>query len=143
MNLSDLKHYDLIYAATPYSKYIDGPEAAFQDAAVIMGDLVRSGLKVYSPICHTHPIATYGNIDPMNHNIWLPFDEAIMNVCDALLVIQMSGWDQSYGIDYEVDYFATDGKPVYLLDPLTLDIEAMHQRWNGPTPGPEVMELAA
>lgn len=142
--LADLKFYDLIYAATPYSKYHAGVEHAFQDAASIMGVLVKRGLKVYSPICHTHPIAIYGGIDPGLHDIWLPFDEALMDVSDALLIIKMQGWDASYGIEYEVDYFSEDGKPIFLLDPITLDVEAWQQDWGARMiPAASQMELAA
>lgn len=48
------------YLATPYSKFEGGLEAAFRAAAEVAAKLVRQGESVYSPICHTHPIAIYG-----------------------------------------------------------------------------------
>lgn len=120
--LADLEKFDLIYLATPYSKYAAGMEQAFRDAASIAAVLVLKGVKVYSPICHTHPIAVHGGIDPLSHNIWLPFDEAMMNVCEALVVVKMQGWEDSYGINYEIDYFTEDHKMAFYLDPVTLEL---------------------
>jgi hypothetical protein len=80
------------------------------------------GLKVYSPIAHTHPLAIYGGINPLAHDIWLPFDEAMMHVADVLLVAHMDGWRESKGIEHEVVYFATGLKPIFDLDPVTLAV---------------------
>ena len=79
----------------------------------IAAEMLRDGVKVYSPIAHTHPIATDGNLDPLNHEIWLPFDQAMMDAAEAMVVADMSGWDVSYGVRYEIDYFRAAGKPVY------------------------------
>ena len=117
-----LKHQP-VYLATPYSKYKGGDlEAAFRDAAAIAGELLRRGVSIYSPIAHTHPIAVYGGIDPADHDIWLPFDMAMMRACEALLVAQMDGWENSYGMAYEIDVFRAAGKPIYYLDPETMSV---------------------
>jgi nucleoside 2-deoxyribosyltransferase len=120
MTLEALKKYDLIYTGTPYSKYPGGIEAAFVDACRLTGRLLTAGLKVYSPIAHTHPIAVHGNIDPYDHAIWLPFDAAIMDKADAMIVAMMTGWDTSFGVRYEIDTFVAAGKPVYFMSPVDL-----------------------
>lgn len=112
----------LYYLATPYSKYPRGIEAAYEDAARLAGRLLKTGHVVYSPIVHSHPIATLGGIDPLNHSFWLDFDERMMRVCDAILVAQMTGWKESYGVDLEIEYFREAGKPVLYLDCRTLKI---------------------
>jgi Domain of unknown function (DUF1937) len=110
----------LSYLATPYSRYPGGIEAAFMDAACLAARLLRIGVKVYSPICHTHPIAMCGNIDPLDHAIWMPFDEAMMRVCDMLIVAHMPSWETSKGIAMEVEHFEKAGKRIFDLDPVTL-----------------------
>lgn len=112
----------LCYLATPYSKYTGGIECAFIDASKLAARLLKAGIKVYSPIAHTHPLARYGNIDPFDHAIWMPFDEAMMDAADALIVAHMSGWDESYGIKHEIEFFQTAGKPIFDLDPVSLRI---------------------
>lgn len=110
----------LAYLGTPYSKYPLGISQAFIDAAKLAGLLMRTGVKIYSPIVHTHPLAIYARIDPHDHSIWLPFDEAMMKVCDAMIVAHMDGWEQSYGIAHEVKFFEAAGKPIFDCDPRTL-----------------------
>lgn len=107
----------LCYLATPYSKYPLGIEQAFEDAAALAAALVRAGIKVYSPIAHTHPIAVHGGIDPLDHAVWMPFDEAMMAKADLLIVAQMTGWEESKGIAIEIEVFERARKPIFLFDP--------------------------
>src|SRR5690349_15208591 len=125
MTMNDLKPYGIIYLATPYTRYRTGIEMAFIDAARLTAKLIKSGLKIYSPIVHTHPIAIHGNIDAKDHSIWLPFDFAMMRKADVLLVAQMDGWDESFGIAEEIQVFNCDHKPIFYLDPDTMEI---HER---------------
>ena len=111
---------DLFYLATPYSKYPTGIEQAFIDACKLAGRLLVEGWKVYSPIAHTHPIAMYANLDPLDHKIWLPFDEAIMKAADGMMVAMMEGWAESKGVAHEIEFFKKAGKPIIYLDPVTL-----------------------
>lgn len=121
-DLSDIASFDLVYVATPYTKYPSGIEAAFQAASRLMGALVREGVACYSPIVHTHPIAIYGEMDPLNHNLWLRFDEAMMRKSDAILVAKMNSWESSKGIAIEIEIFQKAGKPVFYLDPETMRV---------------------
>ena len=110
----------LAYLATPYSKYPGGIREAFEEACRITARLLLAGAKVYSPIAHTHPIATIGGLDPLDHSIWMPFDEAMMRVCDVLIVVHLESWETSKGIAMEVEYFEKAGKPIFDMDPETL-----------------------
>ena len=117
-DLAALTSFRLCYLATPYSKYKGGDlHAAFVDAARLAAELLSIGVRVYSPIAHTHPLAIHGHLDPLDHSIWLPFDEAMMEAADCLIVAHMDGWDVSYGIEHEVNFFAAAGKPIFDLDP--------------------------
>lgn len=116
----ELREFDLVYLATPYSKYKPGIELAFQHASALAAALLKLGVKVYSPIAHTHPLAIYGNIDPLDHSIWIPFDEAMMKACGALVVARMEGWQESRGIAHEIKFFKKRGKPVFYMDPTSL-----------------------
>lgn len=117
-----LAQYRLCYLATPYSKYAGGINLAFAEAARIAALLLTTGVRVYSPIAHTHPLALYGNLDPLDHTIWLPFDEAMMDAADCLIVARMPGWDVSYGVQHEIEFFAKERKPILHIDPATLQI---------------------
>jgi hypothetical protein len=110
----------LAYLATPYTVYRDGPSQAFVDACKLSGRLIRAGFKIYSPIVHTHPIAFYGSLDPLDHQFWMEFDLPMLHAADYLIVAQMRDWGKSKGIAAEVSFFEHAGKPIWDLDPLTM-----------------------
>jgi hypothetical protein len=105
------------YLATPYSKYEGGIEAAFEMACQATAELIRRKIPVYSPIAHTHPIAVHGGIDPLDHGIWLLADQPMMKAASALIVWKAEGWRESRGITHEIAEFASDGKPIVMIDP--------------------------
>lgn len=107
----------LAYLATPYTNYVGGLTEAWKDACTIAARLVKQGARVYSPIAHCHPIAAFGNIDPRDHEIWLPFDQVMMERSDALIIAHLAGWDSSRGIAHEVGVFLDAGKPIFDLQP--------------------------
>ena len=104
------------YLATPYSKYPGGIEAAHREACRAAAMLVKAGVGVYSPIAHTHPIAIYGGIDPLNHDIWLPADTPMMQAASSITVVKMKGWQESVGVAHEIKAFQEMGKPVFYME---------------------------
>ena len=125
-SIVDLMKYELVYLGTPYSKYEAGIEQAFIDACKLAAVLLRAGVRVYSPIAHTHPIAIHGGIDPLDHRIWLPFDAAIMRKSDAMVVGCLDGWAESEGVIHEMAEFLAMNKPRYLLNPKTLGVTTIY-----------------
>lgn len=126
--MSELQRANLCYLASPYTKFRGGDiEAAFIEASKIAAKLLLAGIKIYSPIAHTHPIAVHGGLDPLDLSIWLPFDEAMMSAASVLIVARMDGWDTSKGVAHEIEFFETRGKPIYDLNPETM-VMAKRQR---------------
>lgn len=127
----------LAYLATPYTKYPRGLHAAFVDAAATAAKLLRAGVKIYSPMCHGHPLAMYGGLDPLDLAIWLPLDDAMLAVCDVLIVAHMEGWQESQGIAHEIKFFEQARKPIYdlKLEPFCLVRREIsrppHERYDG------------
>ncbi len=105
------------YLATPYSKYEAGLEAAFRLACWNAAKLIQAGVRVYSPIAHTHPVAVHGGIDPYDHGIWLPADAPFMDAACGLIVLTAKGWEESYGIRCEIEAFQKAGKPIHYMEP--------------------------
>ena len=106
----------LSYLATPYSKFPRGLEAAFIEACKLTARLIETGLHVYSPIAHTHPVAIHGKLDAMDQNLWKDFDAAMLNVCRVLIVAHMDGWEESSGIAHEIEFFEKRNRPIFDLD---------------------------
>jgi hypothetical protein len=112
----------LCYVATPYSKYPGGIEAAFLDACKLTAKLIQMGISCFSSIAHTHPIAVHGGLDPYDYSIWIPADLPMMQACETLIVVHMQGWQESLGIGEEVKFFAGAGKPIFDLNPQTMEL---------------------
>lgn len=100
------------YIATPYSKFDSGIERAWIEACKVTAEFVRRGISVYSPIAHTHPVAIHGGIDPLDHELWMAMDKAMMEAASELYVIHMVGWKESKGITMEIAEFKRTQKPV-------------------------------
>jgi len=122
ITLISLRVFPLIYMGTPYTRYPAGLQVAFEQSAKLAGRLIRNGVRVYSPIAHCHPIAIYGDLNPIDHSIWIPLNESMMRASNALLVAEMEGWKDSIGVQQEIGIFERDGKPVYYINPNSLDI---------------------
>jgi hypothetical protein len=105
------------YLATPYTNYEGGLEKAYHDARMITAGFLKQGVTVFSPIVHTHPVARIGGIDPLDLNIWIPFDEPFMRAAGACIVAMLPGWKKSKGVRAEIDFFNAAGKPVLYYDP--------------------------
>lgn len=114
------------YLATPYSKFPAGIEAAFVVACQAAALLIRAGVRVYSPIAHTHPIAVHGGIDPYAHEIWLPADEPFMDAARGLIVLRAESWEKSYGISKEIEHMQKLGLTIIYMDPGTVPDELLH-----------------
>ena len=95
----------LIYLASPYSKYPEGRQKAFEEVCAKTAELMQIGYKVFSPIAHSHPIEQYGKIPSSvgTHDFWLRQDFAILDMSDELWVYKMPGWEDSYGVNAEIE----------------------------------------
>jgi hypothetical protein len=109
------------YIATPYSKYAGGMLAAFHEAIEFTADLMRAGSPAFSPIAHSHPVATHGAL-PHDHNFWMKMDLPLLKGAHGLIVYMMDGWDRSLGVDTEIDFAFNQRLPVLWIEPVTYRI---------------------
>lgn len=115
MSLEALRQHRLCYVASPYSNYADGLDAAFADIGTVTWKLHQAGVSCYSPIVYCHPIARALGANPLDADFWLAFTKPVLERCDALIVVDLPGWDQSYGITKEMERFAAKALPTYRL----------------------------
>ncbi len=104
------------YLATPYSKYPGGLDAAFNAACKVAAKLIGKGELIYSPIAHTHPIASKSWLDPSDHDIWLRLDEPLMHGAKGIIVAKLPTWEISFGVAFEIDWFTKAGRPIRYLE---------------------------
>jgi hypothetical protein len=106
----------LIYLASPYSH----PDPAvqqlrFEQVCKAAAEMMRTGLAVFSPIAHTHPIACAGEL-PGDWRFWERYDRAMLNACTELVVLKLDGWHVSKGVTAEVEIARGMNKRVSYLD---------------------------
>ena len=117
-----LRKYNLIYLATPYTKFAAGLENAAAAAINPAGQLEKLEIGVYSPIADSHTIAVAAGIPLVDNDRWHKRIDRFLPLCDALLVARMMGWNSSVGVAREIAYFEMVGKPVFHINPETLDV---------------------
>ena len=123
MTFHQLRKYDLVYLSSPYSLHPRGRDVAFAEICKVAGDLIAEGVKVFSPIAHSHAICRYcDDVDPLDHVTWLEQDEAVIGACDAMVIVELESWENSFGIAAEVDLFRLAEKPIHHLNPVTMEL---------------------
>lgn len=107
----------MIYLASPYTH--DDPAVMAQRFDAVChaaGALMKSGKHVYSPIVHSHPIATRCGL-PIEWEYWRDFDTRMIAACDELWVLNLHGVTRSRGVAAEIQIARDLGKPVSYCDP--------------------------
>lgn len=105
------------YLATPYARYREGHNAAFEEACKQAAILMQAGLPVFSPIAHSHPISLHGEFENTEHEFWMNVDRPFMDAAHGIIVCMMDGWQASRGVKYEIQTFERAGKPVHWMAP--------------------------
>jgi hypothetical protein len=111
------KHFTYWYLGTPYTKFPAGLDAAHVLASRLTADLLKLGVPVYSPIAHTHPVAVHGEMDKVDHEIWVKADKPLLEAAGGLIVVMAESWERSRGLAHEIAEFRASGKPIVYWDP--------------------------
>lgn len=107
----------MIYLATPYF-HEDSTIRHFRflTASRIAGRLIASGQHVFCPIAHSHSIAAEWEL-PKGFDYWREYDMWFLSRCDKVLVVKMHGWEQSKGVQAEIEMATKLGIPVEYIEP--------------------------
>jgi nucleoside 2-deoxyribosyltransferase len=105
-----------IYLAAPYSH----PDPQVRENRVhqvsrAAAQLMREGNCVFSPLSHSHLIADHiGN--HLEHDFWLNQCLPFIEWCDELWVMLLDGWEDSRGIEMEIEAASKAGKTVVMWE---------------------------
>ena len=105
------------YMASPYSKHPFGLDAAHLRVCEQAALLISNGIPVFSPIAHSHSIALYGDLDPLDHDIWMLLARAMVDAAGGLIVLKLEGWSRSFGVAEEIEWFVEMNKPIVYMEP--------------------------
>jgi len=107
---------NLIYLASPYSKYPYGRDKAFFRVCKKAGELMKQGLNIFCPIAHSHAIEKIAFDKAETGEFWLKQDFAVLENCDKLFVYKMPGWEDSLGVKAEIAYAETLEIPIEYIE---------------------------
>ena len=114
--MTGLEGKEFVYLACPYSHPKKAVMAErFRLANIVAGQLMQKDYFVFSPISHSHPIAEVCNMDAIDHEFWLRQDAAIFIHCEIMMIVDIDGWRESYGVGCELEWAKTYDMPVVLV----------------------------
>lgn len=121
-----------VYLATPYTKEVVGIDGRWRyersliasaRAAMELSRLARVGVSALSPIVmaaemvhaeHAMAVAGLGDpLDPLDVDFWEKWCRPHLNVCEAVVVPDLAGWQDSVGIRMEVSHAIQHQKRVF------------------------------
>jgi hypothetical protein len=101
----------LYYLASPYShadlEVMRTRADVVTKAAV---DLLRQNIFVFAPIAYNAPWEKYHL--PSDWTFWQYFDKTFISRSDAIVVLQIDGWEKSVGIAAEIEFAEQSKIPV-------------------------------
>jgi hypothetical protein len=103
----------MLYIASPYTN----PQQAIVEFRV--AEVRRycawlfsaHGLNPYSPISHWHDICTAHSL-PTDAEPWAKSNLDILRRCNAMHVLKLPGWQESKGVQMEIDWAKTMQLPI-------------------------------
>lgn len=106
----------MTYIAIPYSHEDESVRLKrFKLVNEVAANLMRNGEIVFSPISHSHSIAVENEL-PTDWDYWGRSCEAFVKRSDRLVVVCVEGWEESEGVQAEIDIAHECGIPIeYLL----------------------------
>jgi len=118
IKVSGLQRPTRVYLGAPYSN--PNPlwmKLRFELINIAAMQLILDGFVVFSPISHSHPIASTSSDKQavQNYDLWLGQDNHFMEWADVLVVLELPGWRDSKGLKYEMEWFYKHNKPVAYL----------------------------
>lgn len=117
---------ELIYLASPYSHPDEAVrEERYDQASATTAHFLREGRLVYSPIAHTHSLATKSEL-PKEFAFYESFDFAMLSRASALWVLLLEGWQESTGVASEVELAIKLNMPISWIEALPSNSDQYH-----------------
>lgn len=121
-SLEILRGYNWVYVASPYTSFEgDVDTAAIEINLVLLKLRAQRLYNLFSPIAHWHEAAYLGDL-PTSHEAWRDENRHKLEQCSVLLIVELPGWDLSDGIKWEISVMKKASKPIYFLNPQTLEL---------------------
>lgn len=107
----------LIYLASPYSHEDLSVTAARRlYVTIVAAILIEEGHHVFGPITESTCYQDVNSKIGGQWETWAEHDEMMIDRCDEMFVLTLTGWTKSKGVQAEVKYAASRGMPITYLD---------------------------
>ena len=116
----------MIYLASPYSHH--DPEmmhARYLWVEEACARLFNRGLFVFSPIIHCHEMSRRHKLKN-DFAFWRKYNEHMIGKADALAILTLNGWEDSKGVQGEIDFWTG----LHSTFPIRLDPTEEIDRWT-------------
>lgn len=111
------------YISNPYN----GTEAEKNHRAEVAARscalLLKRGVHAWSPIVHNHSMLKTNNIFTLEERrtVVLNFDFTLLRASSGMIVLEIDGWDRSFGVNAEIELCRKLDIPIKYLNPSDLD----------------------
>lgn len=106
------------YISNPYNGTEEQREERAQLAARVCGELLKRDIHVWSPIVHNHALMKSVDFSlEERRSLMLDFDFSLLRAARGMIVLEIEGWESSFGVKAEIDLCRELGKPVKYLHP--------------------------
>ncbi len=104
----------MIYLAAPYSHPNENIKAErMRRFYEIDANLNKAGYFTVSPLHKVETCKQGGLAD--DWNFWSEYSYKLLAICDAMMVITLDGWEQSVGLQAEIEYCNKNKIPVQYI----------------------------
>lgn len=101
-----------LYLASPYTnKSPTVREKRFVAISITASQLTLVGYNIYSPILNGHIMSQYIHF-PRKYDFWAARDRQFIEWCDRFYIVKLEGWEQSKGIEKEIEAAKELRKPI-------------------------------
>lgn len=106
------------YLASPYSSDNPGEQVyRYYEAMKCLHWLLKQHIYTYSPIVHCHPMAEKFKL-PSNSIFWRKYNRQMIDSSIGILVLKISGWNESVGVIDEIDYALDREREIDYISPI-------------------------
>lgn len=111
----NILNHMMVYLAAPYT-HADSEIVAWrmEQFCIVDAALCHKGLITVSPLSK-HFLKDHADI-PLTWDFWKTYSIQLMKKCDALYVIMMPGWEESEGVQAEIELAKKMSKEIKYLD---------------------------
>lgn len=132
--------YELTYLACPYTD--PNPkimQLRYAVNAQVAADLFKEGIMVFAASMHNAFIEEIANLKD-RFSTWQAFNHLMIERSDRVLVVTLDGWEQSKGVQDQIQYAKKLNKNVELIEPSKKMVQAI---WNKICSGDSPLEYPA